>query len=121
MRVVASCICGSDLWPYRGIAERPGAVRIGHEFVGVVEEVGAAVSRMRIGDFVIAPFVISDGTCANCRNGVQTSCLGGGSWGVSEGGSPDAGQGRRRCGSRTPTGPSCAFPSSRTPPPSRGC
>ena len=59
VRVTAACICGSDLWPYRGIAERAGAVRIGHEFVGVVEEVGADVDRGASGDFVIAPFVTS--------------------------------------------------------------
>jgi threonine dehydrogenase-like Zn-dependent dehydrogenase len=95
VRVVASCICGSDLWPFRGIAERPGAVRIGHEFVGVVEEIGSAVSTLRVGDFVIAPFMISDGTCANCTNGVQTSCLTGGNWGgeAGVGGTVDAGQG----------------------------
>jgi len=95
VRVVASCICGSDLWPYRGIAQRDGAVRIGHEFVGVVEEAGADVRTLKVGDFVIAPFAISDGTCVNCRHGVQTSCLGGGWWGSldSPGGTADAGQG----------------------------
>lgn len=95
VRVVAACICGSDLWPYRGIAERSEPARIGHEFVGVVEEVGAEVRTLRTGRFVIAPFVISDGTCANCRNGIFTSCLHGGAWGSSEGpaGTADAGQG----------------------------
>jgi threonine dehydrogenase-like Zn-dependent dehydrogenase len=81
VRVVASCVCGSDLWPYRGIADTPEPRLIGHEFVGTVEEVGSEVRRVRPGDFVIAPFVISDGTCVNCRNGVTTSCLHGGSWG----------------------------------------
>jgi threonine dehydrogenase-like Zn-dependent dehydrogenase len=94
VRVVASCICGSDLWPYRGIAERTGPERIGHEFVGVVEEVGAEVRTVKVGDFVIAPFSISDGTCQSCRNGVQTSCANGGWWGsTDDGGSADAGQG----------------------------
>lgn len=95
VRVVASCICGSDLWPYRGIAQRSGPTRIGHEFVGVVEEVGDEVRHVRAGQFVIAPFVISDGECANCRNGIHTSCLHGGSWGSAEGesGTADAGQG----------------------------
>jgi threonine dehydrogenase-like Zn-dependent dehydrogenase len=95
VRVVASCICGSDLWPYRGIAKLPSPARIGHEFVGVVEEVGSEVRTVKPGAFVIAPFAISDGTCANCRNGVHTSCLGGGWWGSTDspGGSADAGQG----------------------------
>ena len=95
VRVTAACICGSDLWPYRGIAERPGAVRIGHEFVGVVEEVGADVTTVRPGDVVIAPFVTSDGTCAPCRSGVQTSCVQGGFWAVGSavGTSADGGQG----------------------------
>lgn len=95
VRVIASCICGSDLWPYRGIAQRDEPMRIGHEFVGVVEEIGADVRDVKVGQFVIAPFVISDNTCVNCRNGMHTSCLHGGSWGSprSDGGSADAGQG----------------------------
>src|SRR4051812_31823595 len=95
VRVVASCVCGSDLWRYRGIIPVVEPVRIGHEFVGVVEEVGDEVTTLRSGDFVIAPFVVSCGTCANCRNGVTTSCLRGGSWGGSdEMGLPvDGGQG----------------------------
>ena len=95
VRVVASCICGSDLWPYRGIAESTGPERIGHEFVGIVEEVGADVKKLRVGDFVIAPFCISDGTCPNCLNGVHTSCLHGGWWGSldSPAATADAGQG----------------------------
>jgi threonine dehydrogenase-like Zn-dependent dehydrogenase len=81
VRVVASCVCGSDLWRYRGIVPVPQPTRIGHEFVGLVEEVGDAVTTVRPGSFVIAPFVISDGTCPNCRNGVTTSCLHGCGWG----------------------------------------
>jgi threonine dehydrogenase-like Zn-dependent dehydrogenase len=84
VRVVASCICGSDLWPYRGVQETATAHPIGHEFVGVVEEVGAEVTDIRVGQFVIAPFVISDGTCVNCRNGFQTSCLHGAAWGADD-------------------------------------
>jgi threonine dehydrogenase-like Zn-dependent dehydrogenase len=96
VRVVAACICGSDLWPYRGIAPTPAPRRIGHEFVGVVEETGPEVRTVRPGDFVIAPFLFSDNTCANCRNGVQTSCLSGGGWGAEDhGGAPvDGGQGQ---------------------------
>ncbi|MET7278340.1 zinc-dependent alcohol dehydrogenase family protein [Kribbella sp. NPDC005582] len=74
VRVVASCICGSDLWPYRGENKiKPGS-RIGHEFVGIVEEIGAEVRTVKPGDFVIAPFVVSDGTCPHCRAGFQTAC-----------------------------------------------
>ncbi|MCU1692863.1 MAG: dehydrogenase [Frankiales bacterium] len=97
VRVVASCICGSDLWPYRGARDTPEPVRIGHEFLGVVEDVGSAVRTLSAGDLVIAPFVISDGACVHCRNGVTTSCLHGGNWGslARENGSADAGQGER--------------------------
>jgi threonine dehydrogenase-like Zn-dependent dehydrogenase len=84
VRVVASCICGSDLWPYRGVQETRQPHPIGHEFVGVVEEVGDEVSSIRVGQFVIAPFVVSDGTCVNCRNGFQTSCLHGAAWGADD-------------------------------------
>jgi threonine dehydrogenase-like Zn-dependent dehydrogenase len=94
VRVVASCICGSDLWPYRGARPVEEPVRIGHEFIGVVEEVGVDVTSLSVGDFVIAPFAISCGRCANCRNGIHTSCLNGGYWGNPEdGGTADAGQG----------------------------
>ncbi|MGQ0837436.1 zinc-dependent alcohol dehydrogenase family protein [Actinokineospora sp.] len=81
VRVVASCVCGSDLWGYRGISKIDGPKRIGHEFVGIVEEVGAEVRTVRAGDFVIAPFAVSDGDCVHCRNGVHTSCRRGGYFG----------------------------------------
>jgi hypothetical protein len=74
VRVVAACVCGSDLWPYRGVRPIKEPKPIGHEFVGVVTEIGADVRTIRVGDFVIAPFCISDGTCVHCRNGVHTSC-----------------------------------------------
>jgi hypothetical protein len=95
VRVVASCVCGSDLWPYRGVNTPESPKRIGHEFVGVVEEVGDEVRTVRSGDFVIAPFAASDGTCVNCRNGVHTSCVHGAWWGgEDEFGLPvDGGQG----------------------------
>lgn len=97
VRVVAACVCGSDLWHYRGVVpvERPR--RIGHEFVGVVEEVGPDVVHVRPGDFVIAPFYVCDGVCANCRNGVSTSCLHGSWWGSEDrqGVFADGGQGER--------------------------
>jgi threonine dehydrogenase-like Zn-dependent dehydrogenase len=97
VRVVASCVCGSDLWPYRGINKITSPRRMGHEFVGVVEEVGANVERVRVGDFVIAPFYICDSTCLNCRNGWSVHCLHGGWWGndVWDDGFADAGQGER--------------------------
>ena len=90
VRVTHACICGSDLWPYRGELEiygRPG--RTGHEFMGVVEAVGAEVGTIRPGQRVIAPFAFSDGTCDYCRQGLQTSCRTGGYWG----GRNDGGQG----------------------------
>jgi threonine dehydrogenase-like Zn-dependent dehydrogenase len=74
VRVTASCVCGSDLWPYRGVKpiHRPSA--IGHEFIGVVESTGAEVTGLREGDFVIAPFVVSCGKCPQCLNGVTVAC-----------------------------------------------
>lgn len=95
VRVVAACVCGSDLWPYRGIRPLDGPQRIGHEFVGFVEEVGSDVGRVRPGMFVIAPFAYSDGTCVHCRHGIQTSCSSGGFWaGPDRGGRlVDGGQG----------------------------
>ena len=81
VRVVATCVCGSDLWHYRGVRTASQPHRIGHEFVGVVEEVGADVRRVRVGDFVVAPFSISDGTCVHCTNGVHTSCVQAAWWG----------------------------------------
>lgn len=95
VRVVASCICGSDLWPYRGINAVPKPVRIGHEFVGVVEQVGAGVTSISPGDFVIAPFTFSDNVCQLCERGVHTSCVNGGIWGTTDkqGHDVDGGQG----------------------------
>jgi threonine dehydrogenase-like Zn-dependent dehydrogenase len=79
--VTASCICGSDLHHYRGLRENTYPKRIGHEYVGVVSDVGAEVTSLKPGDFVVAPFAISDGTCAHCLNGVPTSCVHGSYWG----------------------------------------
>lgn len=83
VRVVAACICGSDLWPYRGENPIEPGQPIGHEIVGVVEEVGPQVSALSSGDFVIVPFCTCDNTCPHCRNGVQSACVNGG--GVSGG------------------------------------
>ena len=95
VRVVASCVCGSDLWGYRGVVPTRSPRRIGHEFVGIVEAVGPEVSKIAVGDFVIAPFYDCDMTCVNCLNGVSTSCLHGGWWGADDrlGGFADGGQG----------------------------
>ncbi len=80
VRVVLGCVCGSDLWYYRGLS--PHALGpIGHEFIGVVEEVGSDVHAITKGDLVIAPFTYCDGTCANCRAGWPSNCLHGGSFG----------------------------------------
>src|SRR4051794_8639946 len=74
VRVVAGCICGSDLWPYRGENDITPGSTIGHECVGVVEEVGSEVTSFRPGDFVIVPFDHCDNTCAHCRAGMQAAC-----------------------------------------------
>jgi threonine dehydrogenase-like Zn-dependent dehydrogenase len=75
IRTAATCVCGSDLWSYRGVNPVTEPFPIGHEYVGVVEEVGDQVSTVKPGDFVIGSFFASDNTCPNCRNGYQTSCL----------------------------------------------
>ncbi len=81
VRVLRACVCGSDLWAYRGESPRRPGQRIGHEFLGVVEETGPAVAGFRPGDLVVAPFVWSDGTCEYCAEGLPTSCVHGGFWG----------------------------------------
>ncbi|MEV8376413.1 alcohol dehydrogenase catalytic domain-containing protein [Kribbella sp. NPDC056861] len=80
VRVVRACVCGSDLHPYHSLAATPDGNSMGHEFVGVVEDIGTDVSTIKRGDFVIAPFAWSDGTCDFCREGLQTSCRHGGFW-----------------------------------------
>lgn len=75
IRVVAACVCGSDLWPYRGIERRRFPSRVGHEYVGVVEQVGATVRTVRPGQFVVGSFWASDNTCEICRAGYQSSCV----------------------------------------------
>src|SRR5436309_11795885 len=88
--VTRAAICGSDLWPYKSMEPSETGRRMGHEFMGVVEDVGADVHTMKAGELVIAPFVWSDGTCVFCRAGLQPSCLHGGRYG---GPGVDAGQG----------------------------
>ena len=75
VRLAATCICGSDLWPYRGADEVSEPLRMGHECCGVVEEVGADVHDVEVGDFVVGSFFASDNTCETCRAGYQTSCV----------------------------------------------
>lgn len=75
LRLSASCICGSDLWPYRGAQPVEQPTPMGHEYVGVVEEVGTAVTSVRKGQFVVGSFATSDNTCAHCRHGYQSSCV----------------------------------------------
>ena len=75
IRPAATCICGSDLWPYWGVEPVDEPRRMGHEYAGIVEEVGAAVTTIRPGQFVVGSFFASDNTCEICRAGYQTSCL----------------------------------------------
>jgi threonine dehydrogenase-like Zn-dependent dehydrogenase len=74
IRLSVSCICGSDLWPYRGVEKLDGPRPMGHEYAGIVEEVGSAVSTVRPGQFVVGSFFASDNTCEICRSGYQPSC-----------------------------------------------
>src|SRR4051795_8326577 len=75
IRIPATCVCGSDLWPYRGAQEIKGPTPMGHEYVGFVEEVGLAVTSIKPGQFVIGSFATSDNTCPHCRYGYQSSCM----------------------------------------------
>jgi threonine dehydrogenase-like Zn-dependent dehydrogenase len=90
VRVLRACICGSDLWPYGSMEATEHGARIGHEFIGVVEDVGSEVHGLEAGDVVVAPFVWADNTCDFCSEGLHTSCRHGGLWGVD---GVDGGQG----------------------------
>src|SRR3954465_10877898 len=76
-RISAACVCGSDLWPYRGIGVGDDAwpMPMGHEYVGIVEEVGTDVETIRPGQFVVGSFWASDNTCPICRGGYQSACV----------------------------------------------
>lgn len=91
VRITHACICGSDLWPYRGIGKYDKGWRLGHELMGVVEDVGSDVFHFKKGDYVLAPFVFADGTCEFCKKGLPTSCLHGAAWGtIYDGGQGEA-------------------------------
>ena len=75
IRLSATCICGSDLWPYRGVQAIAQPTSMGHEYCGIVEEVGREVRNIRPGQFVVGSFATSDNTCAICRDGYQSSCV----------------------------------------------
>src|SRR3954469_24960604 len=75
IRMAATCVCGSDLWPYRGLQPTSGPTPMGHEYCGFVEEVGSAVKSVKPGQFVVGSFATSDNTCPNCRYGYQSSCV----------------------------------------------
>jgi threonine dehydrogenase-like Zn-dependent dehydrogenase len=90
VRVSRAAICGSDLWPYKSMEPTESGRRMGHEFVGVVEDVGADVRTVKPGELVVSPFLWSDGTCVFCREGLQSECLHGGRYGF---GDVDGGQG----------------------------
>jgi len=75
IRTVVTCVCGSDLWPYRGAEPVDEPHPMGHEYVGIVEEVGSKVTSVKPGQFVVGSFATSDKTCANCRNGYPSNCV----------------------------------------------
>ena len=84
IRVTSASICGSDLWPYKTLQPSDGARVMGHEAIGVVEEIGSAVRTVKIGDVVVMPFAFSDGNCLFCEEGLQTECIHGGFFGNAE-------------------------------------
>ena len=81
VRVTRAAVCGSDLWPYKSMESSETGRRMGHEFIGIVEEVGKAVATIKKGDLVVSPFLWSDGTCVFCQRGLHSSCLHGGRYG----------------------------------------
>ena len=90
VRVTRAGICGSDLWPYKSMEPTETGRRMGHEFIGVVEDIGEAVRTLNVGDLVVSPFLWSDGSCVFCQEGLQSECLHGGRYGSEN---VDGGQG----------------------------
>jgi threonine dehydrogenase-like Zn-dependent dehydrogenase len=90
VRVTRAGICGSDLWPYKSLEPSETGRRMGHEFIGVVEDIGGAVRTLKVGDLVVSPFLWSDGSCVFCQEGLQSECLHGGRYGWDD---VDGGQG----------------------------
>ena len=90
IRVSRSCICGSDLWPYKDLGPSPDGRPMGHEAIGTVESVGPTVRNFRRGDLVVMPFAFSDGSCDFCSEGLQTACSHGGYFGVGKVGGAQA-------------------------------
>ena len=84
VRVTHACICGSDLWPYKTMERSDAGRHMGHEAIGIVEDVGADIRTLKQGDLVVMPFAFSDGTCVFCRDGLQTSCVHGGFFGTDD-------------------------------------
>jgi threonine dehydrogenase-like Zn-dependent dehydrogenase len=82
VRITLACVCGSDLHPYHSMDKTDEGVPMGHEFLGIVEETGAEVTRLKRGDFVVSPFAFADNTCSICRDGFQTACPNGGWYGA---------------------------------------
>lgn len=74
IKLSATCVCGSDLWPYRGASPVDGPMHMGHEYCGIVTEVGSAVKSIKVGQFVVGSFATSDNTCPHCHHGFQSSC-----------------------------------------------
>jgi len=81
IRITRACICGSDLWPYNDLEPTPDGLPMGHEAIGIVDDVGSAVAALKPGQLVVMPFAFSDGTCMFCHEGLQTSCVHGGFFG----------------------------------------
>ncbi len=92
VRITHSCVCGSDLWSYRGISESISGSRIGHESLGIVERTGPGVTRVAVGDLVVLPFFASDGVCPECRAGHPIACRNGTFWATN---GYDGGQGQK--------------------------
>ena len=112
VRVTRAAICGSDLWPYKSMPHDDAGRRMGHEFIGIVEAVGADVEAVRLGDLVVSPFLWSDGSCVFCRKAFRArACMAAGTAGATS-----TADRAKRCVSRRRTGRSSCCRSARTTP-----